>query len=323
MQMDILSTAQTRREITALTPSNTTISKSKSEPIIFHLNGGARLSYQEFGSRSGFPVFYFHSTGSSRLECEFFSRSANRQGFRLIAIDRPGIGLSDFKAQIGLADVANNLIELADELELDRFGLMSFSAGGIFALATAIRAPERVAFQLSLSGIPGNLLQESDRRSVSYTAQLVRSILPSCIRLFTRLRHALTLSDPGEYLERLQDILCYTDRKVLTDPKYMRILEASLAESLRQGIDGVAQDTSLCFTDPGFALEDVKIPVYIWQGSADNLNSPALGEYLAAHMPQASFHTVAHRGHFFFIHCMDEIFSRLRFHVAGLQKVAA
>ena len=323
MQTDIANRYGKQAEILAKNPSITISYKNSLKRKLYQLQDGSKLAYQEYGQADGFPLFYFHSTGSSRLECEFFSRSASRLGFRLIAVDRPGIGYSDFKSQLHVEDFAGNLLELATGLGLDRFGLMSFSTGGIFALATSIKAPERVAFHLSLSGIPGNLLQESTRRSTSYTAHLVRSLLPSCIRLFTRLRHALTLSDPGEYLERLQDILCYTDRKVLTDPKFMQILESSLAESLRQGIDGVAQDTGICFTDPGFALEDIQVPVYIWQGSADNLSSPALGEYLAAHIPQACFHSVAHRGHFFFIHCMDEIFSRVKFHTVNLQHAAA
>ena len=57
---------------------------------------GYRLAYAEFGAMSGTPDFYFHDSGSSRLEASLLHQSAQRDGFRIIAIDRPGIGQSEF-----------------------------------------------------------------------------------------------------------------------------------------------------------------------------------------------------------------------------------
>ncbi|MEX2131114.1 MAG: alpha/beta hydrolase [Pseudohongiellaceae bacterium] len=290
---------------------------------LFRLADGVSLAYQEFGSPRGFPVFYLHSTGGSRLECAFFDQSARKLGFRLIAVDRPGIGYSDFKNLTSLSEFAGNLLELANALKIPRFGLMSFSSGGMFALATAVKVPERVAFQLNLGSVSGNLLQESMLRNKPCRAYLLQTLVPSCVRLITRLRHTLTPTGPLDYIARLQEILCYTDRKILAEPKYMEILETSLAESLRQGIDGVAQDASLCFINPGFALEDVKVPVYIWQGTADTLNSPLSAEYLASKIPGSNYRAVPHGGYFFFVHCMDEIFSRVQFQAENLQYAAA
>lgn len=276
------------------------------------LPDGRRLAYSLFGKSRGFPVFYFHSTGGSRLECELFHESAVRLGYQLIAVDRPGIGRSDFKSQLKLSDVSVDVLALADELKLKRFGLMSFATGGIFALTTAYHYPQRVSFQLSLGGIPGNLVQQSKQRR-SYAGSCARSLLPFLVRWFTGAKHLLTFDSPAAGIARLNQLLNYTDRKILSDPNIQSVLETSMTESLRQGFQGVAQDTGLSFKEPGFQLRQVKVPVSIWQGCADNLHSLSSSEYLAARIPSGCFHSVANRGHFFFVHCMDEIFLRTQY----------
>jgi len=276
------------------------------------LPDGRQLAYSFFGKTSGFPVFYFHSTGSSRLECALFHESALRLGYQLIAVDRPGIGRSDFKTHLKLAEISADVVALADALNFKRFGLLSFATGGIFALTTAFYYPARISFQLSLGGIPGNLVQ-STKQQKSYVGNCARSLLPYMVWLFTRIKHSMTLDNPGANIERLHQLLNYTDRKILSDPEMHALLKTSMQESLRQGFHGVAQDTGLSFKEPGFQLREVSVPVSIWQGCADNLHSRSSGEYLAARIPSGCFHSVANRGHFFFVHCMDEIFTRTKY----------
>ena len=287
---------------------------------LLRLADGYTLSYQRFGNPGGFPVFYFHSAGSSRLECEFFHRSAIRKGYSLIAVDRPGIGWSDYRPHATPLDFARDVLQLADHLDIPRFGLLSLSTGGLFALAVAYLAPARVRFHLGLGGIPGNLAQRRSGSAASVTALFIGFALPLMIRAFARLRHSLTLSNPKRYLDRLHEVLSYTDRKALGDPRQMSILEAGLAESIRQGFQGVAMDTSLCFRDPGFRLEDIQVPVVIWQGRADRISRQTTADFVVNRIPRGSVHTVANRGHFFFLHSMDEIFSRAR-HLVPLTQV--
>jgi pimeloyl-ACP methyl ester carboxylesterase len=278
---------------------------------IFELADNRRLAYSIYGKPDGYPVFYFHSTGSSRIECRLFHSSAKRLGYQLIAIDRPGIGYSDFKAHLQMNDVADDVLALANELKLERFGLMSFATGGIFALSMAYSCPQRVAFQLSLGGIPGVLLHGSNQKS-SYFSDCIRFMLPSVVRQFTRFKHKFTMDSPTARLERLSEVLNYTDKKVLTDPEVKSIIKSSMTESIRQGFQGIAQDKGLSYTESEIELKHINVPVFIWQGCADNLQPTSSSAYLAARIPTASFHSVANRGHFFFIHCMDEIFKRTK-----------
>jgi pimeloyl-ACP methyl ester carboxylesterase len=62
-----------------------------------YLRDGRRLGYAEYGDPQGLPVFFFHGTPGSRFECGHadIADDFRRAGARLIAPDRPGIGLSD------------------------------------------------------------------------------------------------------------------------------------------------------------------------------------------------------------------------------------
>jgi len=60
------------------------------------LSDGRTLAYLETGNPKGRPVFYFHGGPGSRLEGLFYDELNQQLGIRMIALDRPGYGLSDF-----------------------------------------------------------------------------------------------------------------------------------------------------------------------------------------------------------------------------------
>ena len=63
------------------------------------LKDGRMLGYAEYGAPEGKPVFYFHGFPGSRLDWPISDSddSATQLNARIIAVDRPGMGLSDFK----------------------------------------------------------------------------------------------------------------------------------------------------------------------------------------------------------------------------------
>jgi len=64
-----------------------------------------------------------------------------------------------------------------------------------------------------------------------------------------------------------------------------------------RGVDG----------DWGCKLEDISIPVHVWQGTADTMVPYPLGEHLAKTIPKAILHKLPDEGHFFPVTHMDEI----------------
>lgn len=276
----------------------------------FELPSGHKLAYDEYGCKSGYPLIYFHDSGSSRLECSFFHSSARRLGYRLIAVDRPGIGFSNFYSLRSCDQFCEDVVLLADELGLQRFGVMSLGAGGVYGLSLAHMAPHRVDIQLLLAGIPGKVF--SNKNQSSYLAKCVNGLTPVLVKLLVNMKQTFFPVNVETGLQRLQEYLSYTDRKVLAKPRVLKILTMDQTEAVRQGSRGIAQDASLCFRKLDFCLAAVKVPALIWQGGADRLSQRSDCEYLASNLPTANFYRVSNGGHFFFLQNMDEVFSRLR-----------
>ena len=101
------------------------------------LSDGRRLGYSEYGDPHGRPVLFFHGFGTSRVICPPDDALARSVGARLIAVDRPGIGLSDPLPGRRLLDWPADVAQLANQLQLDRFAI---GVGPV-----AVRTPPRVA----------------------------------------------------------------------------------------------------------------------------------------------------------------------------------
>lgn len=277
---------------------------SADEEVRFvYLENGRKLAFLEFGERTGYPLIYFHSHGSSRLEGAFFHKEAKSAGFRVISIDRPGIGYSDFKPHSDQLGFAADVMHIADKLRIQQFGLLASGGGAEFALAVAHQFPDRVRILLGLSCVPSG--------QVDLLSAVPSALRNSCLKILgtvVGLRHSLCAKRPQRYLERLADSLGYADRRVLENPDIRASITRDIAESLRQGQRGVAHDASLHYQRWNFDLGDICVPVHLWQGSADTLVSPHSVEEFASGLQDCNIHKVANRGHFFYYRCMGEVF---------------
>ncbi len=117
------------------------------------LPDGRRLGYAEFGAPRGRPVFFFHGFPGSRLEAELAATAAARWNLRIIAADRPGIGLSDRRPGRTLANWADDVRTLADSLGLERFAVLGISGGGPYAIACAARLADRLTAAGTIGGL--------------------------------------------------------------------------------------------------------------------------------------------------------------------------
>jgi len=68
------------------------------------LADGRRLGMRGMAAPDGEPLFYFHGHPGSRLEARFAHAAAAEADDRVIALDRPSYGLSDFKPRRVLRD---------------------------------------------------------------------------------------------------------------------------------------------------------------------------------------------------------------------------
>ena len=115
--------------------------------------GGRRVHVIEAGD--GAPVVFLHGSGTSALSA--LSLVEHLRGIRIIALDRPGYGLSDpveVPRECFRQAAIEFLNESVDELGLESFALAGGSMGGTWALWYALACPERVRGLALLGSAP-------------------------------------------------------------------------------------------------------------------------------------------------------------------------
>ncbi|MFE3829375.1 alpha/beta fold hydrolase [Streptomyces sp. NPDC059092] len=125
-------------------------SAARSVPLIdpaprsMTLADGRCVTWQEFGVPDGRPALYFHGGGATSLEAGIFHREAVRHHVRLIAVNRPGAAGSSLRAGRRVADYSLDLVEVLDDLQVDRFACFGESNGGMMTMAAAATMGARV-----------------------------------------------------------------------------------------------------------------------------------------------------------------------------------
>jgi pimeloyl-ACP methyl ester carboxylesterase len=233
------------------------------------LRDGRTLAYAEFGEPSGKTLFYFHGGADCRLEARLLTKQAKEAGINLIGIDRPGMGLSSFKAGRRLLDWPDDVVELADYLLIDRFAVLGVSGGGPYALACAYKIPDR----LTTCGI---IAGEGPYTNPFFAQWLPWLLMPIMGRFFQNEERA------GKTLLRFTGSWPESDRKSLAFPEIRDQMAASLVEGFRQGSKGPAYDGMLVRRPWGFELEDIAFPkLYLWHGELDKDVPVAMGKKVA------------------------------------------
>lgn len=223
------------------------------------LRDGRVLGIAEYGEADGFPLFYFHGFPTSRLEAALLAPAAKACGARLVAVDRPGIGLSTFVPHRRVPDWPEDVAQLADRLGIDRPSVVGFSGGAPYALACAAMLPDRFRTCAIVSGATplGPLLSSLWRTAPFLLAPAARHYLR-------------TLRTAERSVTWFARWLPQPDRDMLSRPDIRAALAAALAEGFQQGSAGVARDGSLLGRTPRFEAVHSST-IRLWHGEQDTL----------------------------------------------------
>jgi len=263
------------------------------------LRDGRRIAIAEFGTAAGTPVFYFHGFPASRLEGRLVHRAAVRQRVRLVALDRPGFGYSDFRPRT-LADWPGDVAEVADALGLQRFAILGLSGGAPFALACAASLVARVSATAIVSGLGMTSVGEDFARLEVFARmsfRLARSA-PALSRTVNRALAAVLRRRPELLDKLLAADTSAPDRVVLADPEVVAMLAASLREALRAGSNGASHELRLLARPWNFDVSAVRVPCHIWHGEQDSTVPIEMARRLAGLIPGCRAKYFADEGHF-------------------------
>ncbi|HEY5156145.1 MAG TPA: alpha/beta hydrolase [Acidimicrobiales bacterium] len=271
------------------------------------LPDGRVLGYAEAGDPEGLALVLFHGTPSSRLDAFWLDDAARRHGWRLIAPDRPGHGLSSPQPGRELIDWPSDVEALADHLGLERFAVLGFSGGAPYALVTAERLRGRVSLVGLVSawgppdrpgaydGVPfvdrlsDRLARSAPRVSRAGFAAL-RALLLRTPRLGAALLGLRLPTDPATTRWLAEQELPLGDESA-ADPDSMEAIGA-VTEALRPGGAGPAEDLTLIVRPWGFPVGNVEAPVRLWHGSHDREVPIHHAEFLARIVPDGQVQVV-------------------------------
>lgn len=273
------------------------------------LSDGHTVGYAEYGDLTGKPVVHFHGTPSSRFEADNpdLNAIAERLNVRYIVPDRPGHGLSDWKLYT-IASYPDIVVELADELGLDRFAVTGLSGGGPFVAACAWKIPQRLTAAVIVGGpapfdLPGvkEALSKEERQQYD-----IADKMPWLFRLFLWKFARDARKNPAS-IHAMFANAAEADKSLLTQPGVKRAFENMINGAFEQGTRAATYDWALLARPWGFSLKEIKMPVNIWQGEADTFIPVKHAHVLAEAIPNACTRFFPNEGHVLIVTHFEEL----------------
>lgn len=278
---------------------------------VISLPDNRKLSYIEAGDKSGKALFYFHGVPSAADEWHLWGDEEKLKslGIRLIAVDRPGLGLSSFQRDRSICNWSKDISDLADSLKIDKFSVLGYSGGGPYAAVCAALIPDRLISVGLVSSLVSfnneNLLVGINEGNIKFLNLAIQK--PALFRfIYWQIALLMKLS-PKQYLNNALKTFETADSDVF---QMKKVHEAIFAA--KGSIKGQQMDTKLILSPWGFNLKDIQVPVYLWQGGKDHNASPAMGKYLENEIPNSIMSFLPEEGHISLIFKnIDQILKKL------------
>jgi pimeloyl-ACP methyl ester carboxylesterase len=283
------------------------------------LADGRRLAYAEWGDPNGTAVFFFHGTPHSRLFCPD-EPATMAAGVRLVTADRPGIGGSDILKARRIGDWPADVVALADALRIDRFAVVGWSAGGIYAAACAALIPARltaagvvstrhlsqynfVERPESYDELDADERAEYDLAQKDPTAAAERAAQENAEVVAKLRQHPESWIDPTRQPEG--------DRWFFADESRARPFDVAVSEGVRQGTEGLRWELIDGWFPWGFRLDEIPIRVHLWHGEQDAVVARRHVDFAAKRIPDCVLTVWPDVGHFGFAKYWGQVLAAL------------
>ena len=226
----------------------------------------------------GPAVVFLHGIGGNRTNWHDQLPDFARRGFRAVSWDARGYGLSDdYEGPLDFADFSHDLARLLDHLEVERAHLVGLSMGGRILQDFYPRYPDRVATLILCATFPG------------FDAALT----PEKRAEFVRLRKAPLVAG-----KEPKDIAPVVAKTLIgpraTDAHFQRLVDSMTMLHKESYIKTIEAST---LYDRTASLPDIAVPVLLVFGGADTLAVPAVGERMAAELPDSRLIVMPDAGH--------------------------
>jgi pimeloyl-ACP methyl ester carboxylesterase len=277
---------------------------------------GRRLEVREYGDPAGHATIFFHGLIGSHHQASYIADQARSNGLRVIAPNRPGVGLSEYARRMSPLEAVTDVEDLALALGLDEFSVIGISGGTPYALAVLDRLRARVRTATVISGM-GPIWLRGALRGMDGRRRLL-------LELGSRFPH-LALSafqkiagrfhqSPEGVLDRLIRTWCVADQQVFTRKDIYDLFLRDLHQVFSDGNGAVGLAAELgMYRFRGCSLHNLPAHkrIVLWHGLDDIIVPPAMAWKLCRALPNSEAHFIP-GGHFMAVDFSPEIVARMR-----------
>ena len=260
-----------------------------------------RIGFSEFGNPDGPAIVWLHGTPGARRQIPCEAREyAETRGFRLIGLDRPGVGSSTAYKYPTISDFAHDFQTVLNTLGVERFSVIGLSGGGPYSLAVSHVLADRIVS----TGIVGGVAPVNGPEAIPGGAlQLAKHAVPLIDvagkpigkALSTALGFARPIADPAVNL--YARFSPSADRELLHRPEFRAMFLDDLLHGGSRRMEAPFADLQLFTRDWGFRVSDVQARVHWWHGDADNIVPYSHGVHMVNLLPSATLYTMPGQSH--------------------------
>jgi pimeloyl-ACP methyl ester carboxylesterase len=237
--------------------------------------------------------------------------AATRRGIRFATYSRPGYGSSTRHEGRSVGDCADDVVAVAEALGLERLHVVGWSGGGPHALASAALLPGLVGSAATLAGVaPWGaegldwLDGMAEENHEEFGAALAGG---DALRTFLEpFAGELASATADSIVAMLGGLVTDVDRAALTGT-FAEWQALVFRRAVATGIWGWYDDDIAFTRDWGFSLDEISVPVTVWQGRQDAMVPYAHGVWLAARLPHARAMLFEDEGHLSLVARFDDV----------------
>lgn len=255
----------------------------------------------EYGIQGRGPaVLMVHGSPGGYDQGLALAHRINCSGFTYIAPSRPGYLRTPLSSGVSSEAQADLYAALLDTLNIDKVTVIAVSGGGPSALQFALRHPARCRGLVLLCAVARRYVEGEFYRQ-----------FPLNVRLRKKLTNGLLLNDP--FIYTLHMLASFQPASASRD----EFLATFSLAYLRK--EGYHNDMRQFAAMTPYPLEQIKLPTFIAQGTADTEVPFSDAQFLVSSIPDAQFLPVAGADHLFFLTHQQEVMPRLREFLHSLQ----
>ena len=264
---------------------------------LIKLRNGNNIGYAIYGNKKNFPIFYFHGWPGSRFELK--NIPLKKKKCFIIALERPGYGISDPISKFKILDWPKIVLEVANKLKIKKFSIIGVSGGAPFALACANTIKNKRLKSIAIvCALAPNKAKGMDKGRVGMLLNFGRKPFISWL-IFNFLRMRLLNGNLEKSFNKWKNKipLPEIDLKLFTMDRGRRLME-NFKEAVKHGITGVHRDANFYSNYWGFKLKNIKKKIFVWHGDKDLTVPIITNKYYKKKLKNKKIFIKPNEGHF-------------------------